>query len=103
MMKICKYRPNVMTYGILAMGCKTKDQCMELIEEIKSKKYAINAEILGAMLHQACFYNDINYILHVMELCLSEAVNPNKIFLEKIDTFKRKFKHLYDEKVIKFL
>lgn len=88
-----------MTYGILAMGCKTKEQCNELIMEMKEKKYAFNVEILGAMLSQACYHNDIGYVLHVMDLCLTENVNPSKLFIAKLDEFKKKCKGLYLENV----
>lgn len=88
-----------MTYGVLSMGCKTMEQCEELIGEMKEKKYRLNAEILGAMLYQACLQNNIGYVLHLMELCITEDVNPTKKFLDQLNNFKKKCKGLYPEKV----
>lgn len=98
-MKTFQYRPNLVTYGVLAMGCKTIDNCRELVEEMKSHNYQLNKEILGSMLYQACSHTDTKYVLHLMELCLAEGVNPDKKFLEKLDEFKKKIKYLYDNKV----
>lgn len=99
MIKRQRYRPNVMTYGILAMGCQTIEQCNEFMDAMKEKKYAINVEILGAMLHQACMNNDVPYVLHLLDLCLTENVNPSQKFIEKLDQFKRKCKGIYVEDV----
>lgn len=31
--------PDLVTYGVLAIGCKNKDEATELIEEMKQKSY----------------------------------------------------------------
>ncbi|KAJ8979116.1 hypothetical protein NQ317_017958 [Molorchus minor] len=94
--KIKKYRPNLMTYGILALGCKTKAEGLDLITEMKEKSYTLNAEILGAMLHQACYHNNFNYVVEIMEICLRENVQPNKKFMEHLANFRKKM-----QKVVK--
>lgn len=38
-MKQMKYRPNVVTYGVLALGCKTKEEALDLLEEMNSFGY----------------------------------------------------------------
>lgn len=39
MLKEMDKLPNVMTYGVLALSCQTKQEAMELIEEMLQKKY----------------------------------------------------------------
>lgn len=99
MMKNLGFKPNVMTYGILAMGCGTVEKCNELLEQMHMRKYRLNIEILGAMLAHACYLNDFKYVIYLMELCLSEDVHPNKIFMEKLEIFKKKWKRKSNEEV----
>ncbi|CAG9818539.1 unnamed protein product [Phaedon cochleariae] len=92
------YRPDLITYGVLALGCKTKEECLELVEEMKEHSYGLNPEILGAMLKQACFHGNFSYVLHIMKLCISENVQPNKKFMEILTDFKRRSKYMSNEK-----
>ncbi|XP_074029683.1 pentatricopeptide repeat-containing protein 1, mitochondrial [Leptinotarsa decemlineata] len=92
------FKPDLITYGILALGCKTKKECMELVEEMKLKCYRLNAEILGAMLHKACFHLNISYVLYVMELCHTEQIEPNRKFMERLETFRKECKDLSNNK-----
>jgi len=97
-MKQMKFRPNVVTYGVLALGCSTKEQALELVNEMKSSSYRLNAPILGAMLRQACYHETYDYIFEIMELCLKEQVLVSKRFLEHLDFFKKKMKQKQEEK-----
>lgn len=38
-MEKSKFKPNLITYGILALGCKTKDEAEYLIEEMNARNY----------------------------------------------------------------
>ncbi|KAG5870720.1 hypothetical protein JTB14_017053 [Gonioctena quinquepunctata] len=98
LMRKNKFLPDLVTYGVLALGCKTKDECIELVEEMKQRCYSLNAEITGAMLHQACYHMNFGYILYVMELCNSEQIQPNKKFMETLEQFKQKCRFLSHEK-----
>lgn len=33
------YKPDLITFGILSMGCKTKEEALELIDEMKNHAY----------------------------------------------------------------
>uniref|UniRef100_A0A6P7F786 Pentatricopeptide repeat-containing protein 1, mitochondrial n=1 Tax=Diabrotica virgifera virgifera TaxID=50390 RepID=A0A6P7F786_DIAVI len=82
------YRPDLITYGVLALGCTTEEDCVQLITEMKEGCYTLNTEILGAMLSQACYHMNIKYVMYLMDLCLTENVQPNKKFIEKLSEFK---------------
>ncbi|CAH1108103.1 unnamed protein product [Psylliodes chrysocephalus] len=95
------YMPDLVTYGVLAIGCKNKDEATELIEEMKQKSYSLNAEILGAMLRQACYHFNYWYVLYIMEVCLNEEVQPNKMFMETLHEFHIRSKNLYYDKKLR--
>nr|XP_023018734.1 pentatricopeptide repeat-containing protein 1, mitochondrial [Leptinotarsa decemlineata] len=68
--------------------------CFCLISAI----FRLNAEILGAMLHKACFHLNISYVLYVMELCHTEQIEPNRKFMERLETFRKECKDLSNNK-----
>lgn len=78
------YRPNIFTYGTLALGCETLEESRALLQEMTDNGYRINIEILGALVRQACVKQNFYYVLEIMELALKEKINPNKIFLEHL-------------------
>ncbi|CAG9771000.1 unnamed protein product [Ceutorhynchus assimilis] len=86
-------RPDLITYGVLAIGCKTKEEALDLVDQMKSSAYTLNAVILGAMLQQACYHQAFDYINEIMQLCLRDNVPVNKKFLEHLDNFKKKMKN----------
>lgn len=81
--------PDLISYGILALGCKTRDEALELLDEMNHARYSINVEILGAMLHQACYHKNITYVLTVLEICLRDQIEVGKMFLEKLVNFRQ--------------
>ncbi|XP_018572924.1 pentatricopeptide repeat-containing protein 1, mitochondrial [Anoplophora glabripennis] len=92
------YKPNLITYGVLALSCRSKEEAMELLDEMKLKSYHLNIQILGAMLRQACFQVNFGYVLKIMETCVEENVQPNKKFMSILDEFLKKCKKLLKPK-----
>ncbi|XP_044736845.1 pentatricopeptide repeat-containing protein 1, mitochondrial [Chrysoperla carnea] len=92
------YRPNLITYGVLAIGCKNRDEAKRLLSLMEVEEYRINSEILGAMLQQACYRNDFGYVMYIMELCLKKEIQPNKKFMEHLLEFRRKCLKMLREK-----
>ncbi|XP_044270574.1 pentatricopeptide repeat-containing protein 1, mitochondrial [Tribolium madens] len=97
-MKKHNYRPDLITYGVLSLGCKTKDEALELLRDMEAHAYRLNTEILGAMLHQACYHRNFPYVLEIMEISLRENVKPNKKFMECLHDFKKKCKDISNDK-----
>ncbi|KAJ3661805.1 hypothetical protein Zmor_006187 [Zophobas morio] len=88
-MKKFNYRPDLITFGVLSLGCKTKDEALQLLDQMKEHSYRLNTEILGAMLHQACHHKNFAYVLEIMEISLRENIKPNKIFMQCLQDFKK--------------
>lgn len=42
-----KYRPDLITYGVLSLGCRSKEEALELIEEMKNLSYRYGKNIPG--------------------------------------------------------
>ncbi|KRT81318.1 hypothetical protein AMK59_6297, partial [Oryctes borbonicus] len=98
MIKTTRLEPNIITFGVLALGCQTKEEAESLIEEMHKENYRLNPEILGAMLHQACHHCNFSYVLKMMEICLEEEIRPNKKFMDTLEEFKKKCKVMSNDK-----
>ncbi|KAF5307034.1 hypothetical protein FQR65_LT07177 [Abscondita terminalis] len=98
MLKSARYRPNLITYGVVALACKNREEAIELLNEMVESKYRINIEILGAMLTQACFHNNFHYVTYLMETCIRENVDPDQKFMETLEGFKKKCKIICNER-----
>lgn len=88
--------PDIVTYGVLALGCRTQDEARELIAEMKSKEIRMNAQILGAMLRQGCAQKTFPYICEILQISLDENVPPNESFLRHLDKFYKQCAQLID-------
>ncbi|KAK4876562.1 hypothetical protein RN001_009068 [Aquatica leii] len=98
MLKTEGYRPNIITYGVLSLSCKKREEAIELLEGMMQHKYRVNIEILGAMLKQACFHNNFQYVLYLMQTCIREGIDPDKKFMSTLEEFKKKCKVICNEK-----
>ncbi|GBP55921.1 hypothetical protein EVAR_43713_1 [Eumeta japonica] len=90
--KKLKLKPNVMTYGVLAMACDTKVRAEELLMEMKEQGLKANAEIMGALLRQATCHNNLEYILFVMNTVKEEKLRIGNMFMKHLINFNEKCK-----------
>ncbi|XP_055847167.1 pentatricopeptide repeat-containing protein 1, mitochondrial [Episyrphus balteatus] len=88
--------PDIVTYGVLALGCRTQEEARELIGEMKSKDIRMNAQILGAMLRQGCAQKAFPYICEILQISLDENIRPNDVFLRHLDNFYKQCAQLID-------
>ncbi|CAB3260373.1 unnamed protein product [Arctia plantaginis] len=88
--KKLKLNVNIMTYGVLAMSCKTRESAMELLNEMNEKKLKVNIEILGTLLRQGTANSEIGYVLYIMNVAKKENVVLNEIFLKHLEAFNDK-------------
>lgn len=93
-----KLIPNVMTYGVLAIGCESELDAKTLISDMEAAGYRLNAEILGAMLHNACIRFNFSYIKTVLKYMKKEDISPNLKFLEKLEKFSNSCEKLLKKK-----
>lgn len=82
--------PDIMTFGALAISCRNLREAASLIDDMKSFGYRLNTEILGAMLQQACYHINFEYIMFLMKYSVQRKIRPNDQFLEKLEEFKKR-------------
>lgn len=93
MIHAAKLLPDIVTYGVMALGCQTQAEAEELLMVMKNNAIRLNPAILGAMLRQGCAKNNFNYVMYIMDLCEWEQVQPNEQFVKHLLQFESKCKH----------
>lgn len=86
-MSAANIQPDIVTFGVLAFTCQTLKEALSLLSDIDNIGYRVNTEILGELLNNACFQNDCDYIIGIMETVVKENINPSSMFLELLDSF----------------
>ncbi|NP_001153853.1 pentatricopeptide repeat domain 1 [Acyrthosiphon pisum] len=85
---------DVVTFGVLALGCKNKNEAKDLIKMIADHGFRVNAEVLGTMLAQACYHFNFAYVIYVMNMVKHEEIKPNKKFMDRLNRFDTTIKDL---------
>lgn len=89
MIKTAKLYPDIVTYGVLALGCQTQEEARVLQEEMQEKGIKMNIQILGAMLKQGCSKKNFAYVLEILDLITELRLKPSEQLLKNIDYFQR--------------
>lgn len=87
MIQKANLKPDIVTYGVLALGCRTRDQAWELINEMNDKDIKMNMPILGAMIKQGCCTRDFEYILDILDIIWKFKMKPSEQLMETLDRF----------------
>lgn len=87
MIKTAKLRPDIVTYGVLALSCQTQEEARELLQQMYEQGIRMNIQILGAMLRQGCAQKNFNYVLEILKICQDERIQPNEQFVQHILNF----------------
>lgn len=87
MIQTAGLQSDIVTYGVLALGCRTKSDARELLQDMYTKDFRMNTQILGAMLKQGCVQKNFDYILEIMKIVKDERIKPNESFLMHLHTF----------------
>uniref|UniRef100_A0A0A9YBF4 Pentatricopeptide repeat-containing protein 1 n=1 Tax=Lygus hesperus TaxID=30085 RepID=A0A0A9YBF4_LYGHE len=82
-----KFKPNVVTFGVLALACKDFEDAKELIDQIYSQGYRVNVEIIGTLFLRASQTCDLKMMKYVLSKMRQENLKPNKKLLSHIDDF----------------
>lgn len=80
-------KTDIVTYGVLALGCRTREEAWELITEMNDKGIKMNMPILGAMVKQGCCTRDYEYIMDILEIVKKFKLKPNDQMIETLDRF----------------
>ncbi|XP_062549743.1 pentatricopeptide repeat-containing protein 1, mitochondrial [Armigeres subalbatus] len=100
MIQTARLEPDIVTYGVLALGCRTQEEARALLKEMKVSGTRINIQILGAMLRQGTATKNFRYVTEVLEILKQERFKPNEIFLKHLDNFNKnceKINQAYDK------
>lgn len=89
MIKTAKLQPDIVTYGVLSLGCQTLDEARELQQEMSDKGIKMNMQILGAMLRQGAIRKDFKYVSDIMKFVQQQNMKPNEKFLTHLHNFQK--------------
>ncbi|GAB0088560.1 pentatricopeptide repeat-containing protein 1, mitochondrial [Sergentomyia squamirostris] len=90
MIHSAKLLPDIVTYGVMALGCQTQPEAEELLMVMKNNAIRLNSAILGAMLRQGCSKFNFKYIMYILDLSEWEQVKPNEQFVNHLLEFDKK-------------
>ncbi|XP_035784714.1 pentatricopeptide repeat-containing protein 1, mitochondrial-like [Anopheles albimanus] len=89
MIEAANLEPDIVTYGVLALGCQTQEEARSLLKMMQDADVRINIEILGAMLRQGCAKQNFRYITEVLNIVKRERLKPNEHFLRHLESFAK--------------
>ncbi|XP_063976395.1 pentatricopeptide repeat-containing protein 1, mitochondrial [Diachasmimorpha longicaudata] len=82
--------PDMITWGVLALGCKTLDDAQTLLDGLETAGHTLNPVIAGSLLGNACSMNNIPYILEILKLLMLLRIRPSSHIYTILDKYKRK-------------
>ncbi|CAG9793762.1 unnamed protein product [Diatraea saccharalis] len=78
---------NIMTYGVLAMACQTKESAVHLLNEMNDSQLKTNIEIFGTLLKNGAMQYNFEYIMYIMNRVKEENTKINEAFLKHLEKF----------------
>ncbi|XP_076546358.1 pentatricopeptide repeat-containing protein 1, mitochondrial [Osmia lignaria lignaria] len=102
------FTANIITFGVLAIGCRKLEDGKELLEQMDNIGFAPNYTILETLLHNACANKRFSYVLYLMKHILATEIKPSKNMLQFLKNFDEMIlkeienKHNYTNKRIYF-
>ncbi|XP_065210063.1 pentatricopeptide repeat-containing protein 1, mitochondrial [Planococcus citri] len=76
--------PDIVTFGVLALCCRTAAEAKLLIHDMKQFGYRLNVEIIGGMLKQACYTYNYEYLKFLLKLMLKLEIQPNEKVMQNL-------------------
>lgn len=81
--------PNVMTFGVLALGCQEYKEAEEFLAGIEAFGYKPNVIIMGTLLRTACNKQNFGYLFLIMDYMMENRIKPNEQTIEMLEKFSR--------------
>lgn len=78
-------KPDVVTFGVLALGCTNQKEAKELLQCMEDMKCRPNVEIMGALLKQGHYQKDWFYVLNMLKVMKEQQIKPNIMILKNIE------------------
>ncbi|KAK9502591.1 hypothetical protein O3M35_011337 [Rhynocoris fuscipes] len=90
-----QFTPNIVTFGVLALGCTNFKSTKTLLSDLKSFGLRLNVEILGTLLNSACRNWDFKTINFLVKLLIKTKIKPNLKFIQHLDNLNEEIsKHI---------
>lgn len=89
MIKRANLQPDIVTFGVLSLGCQSREQAWDLINEMNENGIRMNMPILGAMLKQGCCTKNFEYIMDILNIMKKFQMQPNDRIMETLNIFIR--------------
>ncbi|XP_055531510.1 pentatricopeptide repeat-containing protein 1, mitochondrial [Wyeomyia smithii] len=99
MIKTARLEPDIVTYGVLALGCRVPEEARALLREMSDAGVRVNIQILGAMLRQGMATQNFRYVTEILQIVYQQRLKPNEKFLQHLEDFNKKCEqqsHAYD-------
>lgn len=78
-------QPNIMTFGVLALGCNRYELGAKLLQDMQDLNMAANIEIIGALMTNACKANNVVYINHLLDYIKKNEIRPDQRLVEQLE------------------
>ncbi|KAL6424424.1 hypothetical protein ACFW04_009890 [Cataglyphis niger] len=86
--------PNVMTFGVLALGCQEHREAKEFLEGMEAFGYRPNNIIMNTLIHTACHKKNFEYLLYIMNYMLKNEIKPNTQAIEEVEKFSKELPNI---------
>ena len=83
--------PNVMTFGVLALGCQELMQAQEFLEGIEVFGYKPNSVIIDTLINTACHKKNFGYLLFMMKYMMENGMRPTTQTIEIVKKFSEEY------------
>ncbi|XP_054257016.1 pentatricopeptide repeat-containing protein 1, mitochondrial isoform X2 [Macrosteles quadrilineatus] len=94
-----KLKPNMLTFGVLAMACQDLTSARQLLNDIDKFGFRPNIETLGTLVKNACYGRDCDFIIEIMKEVEKVNLKPNTQFLKHLDKFYKFATRVLKEKL----
>ncbi|XP_053687641.1 pentatricopeptide repeat-containing protein 1, mitochondrial [Sabethes cyaneus] len=94
MIKTARLEPDIVTYGVLALGCRNQEEAQSLLREMSDAGVRPNIQILGAMLRQGMATQNFRYVTGMLQIVHQLRLKPNEKFLQHLENFNKKCEKL---------
>ncbi|KAL0119655.1 hypothetical protein PUN28_007828 [Cardiocondyla obscurior] len=81
--------PNVMTFGVLALGCQELSHAKEFLEGMEAFGRKPNSVIMGTLIHTACHRKNFEYLLFVMKYMVENRIKPSEQTIKCVKDFSQ--------------
>ena len=78
-------QPNIMTFGVLALGCNRYEFGSKLLKDMEELNIVANIEIMGALMSKACHKNNIVYINHLLDYMEKNEIRGDHRLVEQLE------------------